>query len=68
MDKASEGERKRLSGEIRQQIQIIERGVGGVAKGKTVSYPLSDGKLIQKVMEVVAATGAVVRAVSFEHR
>jgi CHAT domain-containing protein len=68
MMKASESERKRLSGEIRQQIQIVERGVGGVAKGKTVSYPLSDGKLVQKVTEVVAGTGAVVRAISFEHR
>ena len=68
MNKASEGERKRLSGEIRQQIQIVERGVGGVAKGKTVSYPLSDGRMIQKVTEIVAGTGSVVRAVSFEHR
>ena len=68
MNKASEGERKRLSGEIRQQIQIVERSVGGVAKGKTVSYPLSDGRMIQKVTEIVAGTGSVVRAVSFEHK
>ncbi len=68
MDKAGNAERKRLSGQIRQQIQIVERGVGGVAKGKTVSYPLSDGKLVQKVTDVVAGSGAVVRAISFEHR
>ena len=49
MAKASEVERKRLSGEIKQRIKIVERGVGGVAKGKAVSYPLSDGRLVQKV-------------------
>ena len=69
MDKASAGERKRLSGrQIRQQIKIVERGGVGVAKGKTVSYPLSDGRLVQKVTEVVAGSGSVVRAISFEHR
>jgi len=68
MDKASEVERKHLSGEIKQRIKIVERGVGGVAKGKTVSYPLSDGRLVQKVTDVVAGSGAVVRAISFEHR
>ncbi len=68
MAKAGDAERKRLSGEIKQQIQIVERGVGGMAKGKTVSYPMSDGRHIQKVTEVVAGSGAVVRAISFEHR
>ena len=68
MTKASEAERKRLSGQIKQQIQIVERGVGGVATGKTANYPLSDGRLVQKVTEVVAGSGAVVRAISFEHR
>jgi CHAT domain-containing protein len=68
MDRASEAERKHLSGEIQQRIKIVERGVGGVAKGKIVSYPLSDGRLVQKVTDVVAGSGAVVRAISFEHR
>jgi hypothetical protein len=68
MAKASETDRKQLSREIRQRIGIVERGVGGVAKGKTVSYALSDGKTIQKVTDVVAGSGAVVRAISFEHR
>jgi hypothetical protein len=68
MANASEAERKRLSGEIRQRIGIVERGVGGVTKGKTVSYPMSDGSHIQKVTDVVVGSGAVVRAISFEHR
>jgi CHAT domain-containing protein len=67
MAKASEAERKRLSGEIKQRLKIVERGVGGVAKGKTTSYPLSDGRLVQKVTEIVSGTGAVVRAISFRH-
>ena len=68
MGKASNAERQRLSGEIKERLKIVERGVGGVAKGKTVSYPLSDGRLVQKVTEIVAGSGAVVRAISFEHR
>jgi CHAT domain-containing protein len=68
MSEASASEQKRLSGEIKEQIKIVERGVGGIAKGKTVSYPLSDGSMIQKVTDVVAGSGAVVRAISFEHR
>ena len=68
MEKANEAERKRLAGEMKQQIKIVERGVGGVDKGKTVSYTLSDGRTIQKVTDVVAGSGAVVRAVSFHHR
>jgi len=68
MEQANETERKKLSGEIKQQIEIVERGVGGVTKGKTVSYPLSDGRRVEKVTDVVAGTGAVVRTISFEHR
>jgi hypothetical protein len=68
MDRANETERKQLSGEIKQRIKIVERGVSGIAKGKTVTYPLSDGQRVQKVTEIVAGAGAVVRAISFEHR
>jgi CHAT domain-containing protein len=67
MEKANEAERNHLSGEIKQRIKIVERGVGGIAKGKSVSYPLSDGRLVRKVTEIVAGTGAVVRALSFRH-
>ncbi len=31
-----------------------------------MTYTLSDGKKIQKVMDVVTGTGSVVRAVSFQ--
>jgi hypothetical protein len=46
----------------------MQRGVGGIVKGRTVIYSLSDGKKIQKVTDVVTGTGSVVRAVSFQHR
>jgi CHAT domain-containing protein len=68
MNNTSDAERKRVSSEIKQQIQIVERGVGGVAKGKTVSYALGDGRHIQKVTDVVAGTNSVVRAISFHHK
>jgi hypothetical protein len=68
MATASEAEQIQLSKNIKQRIGIVERGVGGIAKGKIVSYALSDGKTIQKVTDVVTGSGAVVRAVSFEHR
>jgi hypothetical protein len=66
--KASEAERKRLFGEIKQRINIVERGVGGIAKGKAMSYSQSDGTLVKKVTEIVTSTGAVVRAISFRHQ
>ena len=46
----------------------MQRGVGGVVKGNSVTYTLSEGKKIQKVTDVVTGTGSVVRAVSFQHR
>jgi hypothetical protein len=56
------------SQEIKRHITIMQRGVGGITKGQTVSYTLSNGKKIQKVTDVVTGTGSVVRAVSFQHR
>ena len=46
----------------------MQRGIGGITKGTTVTYTLSDGKKIQKVNDLVTGTGSVVRAVSFQHR
>lgn len=46
----------------------MQRGVGGIVKGNSVTYTLSDGKKIQKVTDVVTGTGSVVRAVSFLNR
>jgi len=46
----------------------MQRGVGGVTKGQTVTYTLSNGKKIQKVTKVVEGNGSVVRAVSCVHR
>jgi CHAT domain-containing protein len=68
MEAADEAGKKRMSQEIKNRITIVQRGVGGIAKGKTVTYPLSDGKRIEKVTEVVAGTDSVVRALSFQHR
>jgi CHAT domain-containing protein len=60
--------KKNASQEIKRQITIMQRGVGGITQGQTVTYTLSDGKKIQKVTDVVTGTGSVVRAVSFQHR
>jgi hypothetical protein len=46
----------------------MQRGIGGMTKGQSVIYTLSDGKKNQKVTDVVTGTGSVVRAVSFLHR
>jgi hypothetical protein len=59
---------KRASQEIKERIAILQRGVGGITKGNSVTYTLSDGKKIQEVTDVVTGTGSVVRAVSFQHR
>ena len=60
--------KKNVSQEIKRQITIMQRGVGGITKGQAVTYTLTDGKKIQKVTDVVTGTGSVVRAVSFQHR
>lgn len=71
MEKAGKADGVRLSGDIDQGRQIVERGVGGVGKGKAASYTQTGSAQLQrikKVTDVVASTGAVVRAISFDHR
>ena len=68
MEAASSDERRRISQEIRDKIKLVQRGVGGISKGKAATYTLSDGQVIEKVTEVVSGVGAVVRAISFQHR
>ena len=49
----------------------IYRGFGGIGEGETISFRREDAAQLlelEKVTEVVASTGAVVRAISFEHR
>lgn len=50
--------------EAKQKIAVMQRGVGGIVKGQSVTYTLSDGKKIQKVTDMVTGTGSVVRSVS----
>jgi hypothetical protein len=71
MAQAAGTARENVPGEINRQIHIVERGVGGVANSKGVSFSQSGTtqlERVKKVTEVVGSTGAVVRAVSFEHR
>lgn len=68
MESVDEGTQKQLSQEIQQRIILVQRGVGGVTKGKATSYKLSDGKQIQKVTDVVSGAGAVVRAITIQHQ
>ena len=68
METADDTGQKRASQEIKEQIAVMQRGIGGITKGQAVTYTLSDGKKIQKVTDVVTGTGSVVRAVSFQHR
>ena len=68
MDIANAFAKKHASQEIKERIAVKQRGVGGITKGATATYTLSDGKKIQNVTDVVTGTGSVVRAVSFQHR
>jgi hypothetical protein len=68
MEAVDDAGKKRVAQEIKQRIATVQRGVGGITKGHTVTYTLSDGKKIQKVTEVVTGTESLVRAVSFLHR
>lgn len=60
--------KKRIAGEIHEKIAFVQRGVGGITQGQAFTYTLSDGERIEKMTEVVTGSGALVRAVSFEHR
>jgi CHAT domain-containing protein len=68
MEGGDEAGQKRVAQEIKERIAVMQRGVGGITKGQSVTYTLSDGKKIQKVTDVLTGTGSVVRAVSFQHR
>ena len=68
MDSGDHAGQPRVSQEIKERIAVMQRGVGGITKGDAVTHTLSDGKKIQKVTDVVAGTGSVVRTVSFRHR
>ena len=68
MESTDEAGQQLVSRQIKERIAVMQRGVGGIVKGQTVVYSLSDGKKIQKVTDVVTGTGSVVRAVSFQHR
>ena len=68
MEAADDAGKKKISSDIQREIQVLQRGVGGITKGRRVTYRLADGKSIKKVTDVVTGTGAVVRALSFHHR
>lgn len=68
MEAADDPGKRRVSQDIKLRIGAIQRGVGGITKGQTAVYVLSDGRKIQKVTDVVSGTGSIVRSVSFQHR
>lgn len=53
---------------LKKGEEEIGRGIGGIRKGETKEYYLSDGKAIKRVTEIVQGYATVVRAISFEHR
>jgi hypothetical protein len=60
MQTAADRGQERASQEIKERIAVLQRGVGGIVKGNSVTYTLSDGKKIQKVTDVVTGMGSVV--------
>lgn len=67
MEGVTSEQKKAISSKVRNEIQLVERGVGGITEGKAKSFHLKGGKAIQSVTEIVKGTGAVVRAISFRH-
>jgi hypothetical protein len=68
METADDAGQRHASQEIKERIAVMQRGVGGITKGNSAVFTLSDGKKIQKVTDVVTGTGSVVRALSFHHK
>jgi hypothetical protein len=46
----------------------VTRGIGGVKSGPSTRVKASNGALVERSQELLAGTGALVRAISFEHR
>ena len=67
MEGVNTQKKKGISTQIKDKINILERGVGGITEGNAKSFYLKDGKKIQSVTEIVKGTEAVVRAISFRH-
>ncbi|HOE18731.1 MAG TPA: CHAT domain-containing protein [Syntrophorhabdaceae bacterium] len=67
MEKAGAKKKADISGQIKNKIRSLERGVGGITQGKMKTFHLKNGKTVQHVAEVVQGTGAAVRAISFRH-
>ncbi len=67
MEKAGAKKRADISGQIKDKIRSLERGVGGITQSKMKTFHLKNGKTVQHVTEVVQGTGAAVRAISFRH-
>ena len=46
----------------------VTRGIGGIRKGRQKTVKLSDGRVVEQATDMLAGSGAVVRAVSFLHQ
>lgn len=53
---------------LKRGEEEIGRGIGGIRKGETREYHLSDGRAIKRVTEIVQGYATAARAISFEHR
>lgn len=67
MSAITDQEKRELSKQVREEIRMVERGVGGITEDKAKTFNLKNGKTIQSVTDTVTGTGAIVRAVTFRH-
>jgi hypothetical protein len=69
MEKAAADDHVRPSHKHAEAIQIVQRRAGGSNSGKAATVsPRVELQRVKKVTDVVASAGAVIRAISFEHR
>ncbi len=53
---------------LQESVTGRQRGVGGIAQAGAENLTARDGELIKRVTDIIVATGAVVRSMSFHHR
>ncbi len=67
MERKGNAQQREDSQKILAQVNVLKRGVGGITKGKTLTFKTSDGDTISNVTDVVKGRGSLVWTVSFKH-
>jgi S1-C subfamily serine protease len=67
MEGSGREKREDISRRVRQKVRSLEGATNNITEGKTKSFRLKDGKVIQNVTEIAKGGGSAVRTIRFAH-